>query len=325
MDYVSLVILCLSAFIVAAWIVSAVLGAMLPILDVVATHLQPRVRGHFQRALLLLPASVATMALIACFLPIFGIGSDHCLSHVGHHLHLCLNHLEEAPGIALAALAMVSIYRLVASGLEFVQGATSSARTAESLRSISVPVGGLWVFPSDGLCAFTLGAARPRVFVSRSLYDRHADVVDAVLAHERVHQLRLDPLWRMAGKFFAFAHVPWIGQLFLDRFTTAQEMSADADAAHGMPNGRLRMAEALLFMAKSGTPPEHALAFSSEDVSLRVRALLEDDGRHSLWWPRLLTTVALLLPLVIFSSHEEIHHSLETMLGLLTHAGTPHP
>jgi hypothetical protein len=325
MDYVPLVILCVAAFALATWIVSALIVTLLPILDHLAVHLGPRSRTRFYAALLLLPAAVASMALVACFLPMFGIGSDHCLSHVGHHLHLCMNHLEEAPGIALAALAMVSIYRLVVSGLEFARGVNSSARAVESLRSISVPSGAAWVFPSQGLCAFTLGVGWPRVFVSKSLYEQRSDVAQVVLGHVRIHQRRRDPLWRMLGRFFSFAHLPTLGWILLERFTTAQEMSADADAADGMSNGRLRMAEALLFMAKAGTPPAHALGFSSEDVSLRVRALLEDEPRHSPWWPRLLTAGALLLPLLIFSSHEEIHHGLETMLGLLTHADAPHP
>src|SRR5690606_8085023 len=109
-----------------------------------------------------------------------------------------------------------------------------------------------------------------------------------------------DPLWRMMGAFVSFAHLPRVGSALHRRLATAQEMAADERAACTLPEGRLRMAEALLYMAKAGVSPAYALSFTSEEVTVRVQALLEDEGPRSPWWPRLLATVALLLPLLIF-------------------------
>src|SRR5690606_4932593 len=84
------------------------------------------------------------------------------------------------------------------------------------------------VFPSDEPQAFVLGALRPRVYVSRGLLSLGRNVLEPVLAHERVHARRRDLLWRALCPMLGVGHWPSVASALRARLATAQEMAADA-------------------------------------------------------------------------------------------------
>jgi Zn-dependent protease with chaperone function len=96
--------------------------------------------------------------------------------------------------------------------------------------------------------AFCAGLLRPRVYVSTgalALLDDAA--LSAVLAHERHHARRYDPLRLAAGRVFARAlfFLPELGDL-VERQQALAELSADESAVNDLPANRSALARAML-------------------------------------------------------------------------------
>jgi Zn-dependent protease with chaperone function len=96
--------------------------------------------------------------------------------------------------------------------------------------------------------AFCAGLLRPRVFVSTgavALLDDAA--LSAVLAHERHHAHRRDPLRLAAGRVLARAvfFLPELGDL-VQRQQALAELSADESAVNDLPANRSALARAML-------------------------------------------------------------------------------
>jgi hypothetical protein len=314
----TLVILCLAAVAVVAALVSGIVRVMVPLLDRLASRLAPRHRARLWLTLSGLPLAVGLLAVAVSFLPALGIGHDHCVAHDPHHPHLCLNHLGSAPGILVILVAGLVAARGLLAMIELVRQLRLSRRTSRSLAQVSEQQDGTLVFPSDEPQAFALGALWPSVHVSRGLLALERDIVDAVLAHERVHVRHRDLLWRAVGPLLAVGHWPAVATALRTRLVIAQELAADAEAAAALPEGRLKLAEALVVLAKLGRAPAPGLSFTHGDLRARVDALLEGDAAHPAWPLRLLASAGLLVPVVVGVFHDTIHHGLETLLGVLS-------
>jgi BlaR1 peptidase M56 len=96
--------------------------------------------------------------------------------------------------------------------------------------------------------AFCAGLWRPRVYVSTgavALLDDEA--LDAVLAHERHHAHRRDPLRFAVGRVLlrALFFLPELDEL-VERQRALAELSADESAAHAAPENRSALARAML-------------------------------------------------------------------------------
>ena len=155
----------------------------------------------------------------------------------------------------------------------------------------------VWILETSGSAAFTFGLIRPQIFVSAAVWDSPHRA--AVLAHERAHRLRRDPLIRLvtrsARRLFWF--LP-----FWQRWTAQIEFEAEraCDEIACRTVGRPAYAEALLAFldAHPGTaaPRSGLLAHfaSAEDAKpietgmlARARALCESemDETPRLFWP----------------------------------------
>ena len=104
--------------------------------------------------------------------------------------------------------------------------------------------------------AFCAGLLRPRVYVSTgalSLLDDAA--LSAVLAHERQHACRRDPLRLAVGRVLARAlfFLPGLGDL-VERQQALAELSADESAVNDLPANRSALARAMLSF--SDTPAD---------------------------------------------------------------------
>ncbi|MGN6867782.1 MAG: M56 family metallopeptidase [Solirubrobacteraceae bacterium] len=100
--------------------------------------------------------------------------------------------------------------------------------------------------------AFCAGLLRPRVYVSTAtlaLLDDEA--LRAVLAHERAHARRRDPLRVACGRVIAGAlfYVPGLGELHRRQMALA-ELSADERAIADAPENRAALARAMLSFAE---------------------------------------------------------------------------
>jgi hypothetical protein len=313
----SLFVLCLAAFAMVALLSSIATGAVLPGFDRLALAMTPRRRARLWLALAALPGAAAALAVLVSLLPALGFGSDHCLEHGAHHPHLCPHHVGAAPGIVLVAVAVLAVARAMHVAFGFVRALRLSYATSRALAEASDRRDGVLVFASEEPQAFVLGALRPRIHASHGLFALDEDVVAPVLAHERSHAGHRDLLWRALCPVFGAGHLPSVGWALGVRLAAAQEMAADFEAAEALPDGRLKVAEALVTLAKLRTPAA-GLAFTQGDIEARVVALLEPRCVHASWPARVLVAGFLALPVAAGLAHDVVHHGLETLLGALS-------
>ena len=131
--------------------------------------------------------------------------------------------------------------------------------------------------------AFCAGLLRPRVYVSTgalALLDDAA--LSAVLAHERHHARRHDPLRLAAGRVLARAlfFLPELGDL-VERQQALAELSADETAVDDRPGNRSALARAMLSFSdppadggSTGVDPARIDYLLGDSPSWRFPALL---------------------------------------------------
>jgi Zn-dependent protease with chaperone function len=121
------------------------------------------------------------------------------------------------------------------------------------------PLRGALVIHDEQPHAFCAGLIRPRVYVSTGALALLDDSgLDAVLAHERHHVARRDPLRLAAGRVLARALflLPGLRELSR-RHQTLAELSADESAVNAAPANRSGLASAILSFSDA-TAPGHS-------------------------------------------------------------------
>jgi len=128
--------------------------------------------------------------------------------------------------------------------------------------------------PSGDAHAFVLGFLRPEIFVSAGLAARaDARSLETVLAHERAHVRRREPLRRLVAALALALHLPGVAGPLGRALRAAEEASADAEAARRLGD-RARVAEALVRFARLRAAPPLAIGFHGDALEERVREVL---------------------------------------------------
>ncbi len=163
------------------------------------------------------------------------------------------------------------------------------------------------------LPAFTLGAFRPRVFVSDRLETiLSRDELVAVLAHEGEHLRRRDPL-RLSSMRFVSRALFWLPALRALESQLAEETELRADGAAARKSG-IATASALLALVKHFgrvQMPAMSTGFSPHEfLALRVKLLTGDDSRsHARVSRSALVTTLGVLALLWTAALAELHQS----------------
>lgn len=314
----SFIILCSAAIGLVALLTSALTQVGLSGIDRIASALSPRQRARLWLGVGIAPLAVGLASVVVSLLPVVGLGLDHCPSHGSHHPHLCANHPGPAPGAALLSVAALLALGLAVALSRFIRAVVASERTSRLLAASSDALGDAHVFASNQPQAFVLGSLHPRLHISSALVALGPRITEPVLAHERVHASKHDLLWRAVCPVLGVGHLPNVLTSIRVRLAEAQEMAADAEAAATLPDGRLKMAEALLAMSRTHPAPATASAFAHGDVAARVRALIGPQQFQTRRAATLVSlgTVAALVILVL--ARQGVHHALETLLGYLS-------
>jgi Zn-dependent protease with chaperone function len=170
--------------------------------------------------------------------------------------------------LALAVLAAVSVTLALRSAARQLR---STARYLRPLRSGATPVelAGTECELIDGgqpraLCA---GYLRPRIYVSSGAVEAlSADELRAVVAHERHHRERRDPLRLLVARTLADAlfFLPALRRVSA-RYAELVELAAD-EAAIGALGERRTLARALLRFGDLGSPSVAVAAIAPERV-----------------------------------------------------------
>jgi len=282
---------------------------------------------RFRAALTLAPVGVAGGLALSVLSPQAMLGRCHCVSHP-HHLHLCLEHASFSWAVLAAGIAGVIWLALrLPSLVGICRDYVATAAWVSNLRIAQrVEIDGTLVEIVEGAegHAWTVGVGRPRVVVCQALWSRLDDEERAaIVAHERAHLARRDPLTlvlvRIATSLFSAGPAERLlrgwrrsVELACDRLAASSLGDAGAVAAALVACGRLQ---------SGGSTVRGAMAAASDDLELRVRALLDRDAEPIADGPHrgdlahaLTVTAALLLAVGLLAGHSA-HHGLETLLS----------
>jgi len=261
------------------------------------------------------PAVASLLVLVGAFGPWAGLTPDHCGSNLAAPVHLCFGHPAESVSLFLILPASLLAARVVTRVLRAATVVWRAHALRAALTSTSVEqIGDATVLPLAEPIAFVIGWFEPTLFVSTGLLGRESEEVGAVLAHERAHAERRDPLRRLVSTLLVAFHLPGIAEALERRLGITQEMAADACAA-GVVGDPLRVAETLVSVARSGA--ESGCGTRGAIVSARVRELLASTARHPGLPLRAFAGAFAAFVLAITMSAGAVHHLIEHALSLL--------
>lgn len=205
-----------------------------------------------QTTLALLGIGATLLALATVVTALRGhaaVPADACRGFVSDHLSL--------GWLLTATLALAAGVVLVRAVLATRRMVRANRRVVAATRALPVHVlagGPVRVIASERSVAFCAGFARPAVVVSTATLDRlRLGELRAVLAHERHHAARRDPLRRAARETIAEAlfFLPILRPL-ATRASTLAEIDADAAAIDACGGDVSGLASALLAFEESG-------------------------------------------------------------------------
>jgi len=290
-----------------------------------AAHQSALMRGELKARIWLyapiwVPAALVVSALLPGVLGALTGSGDHCVGHGALHHHLCLFHPPQMAhvsiGWALAFLPALAAMTLMARQMWRFWSARAWTR---ALVGSSQPLGEgacVRVVEEPDALAFTVGALRPVVVVSRGLVDQLSDdELRVVLAHERAHRERRDTLWALLDRIAGSLLPAEMRGVLLAEIELAREQACDARAARKA--GRVQVAATLLRVARMGlTSPRAGLSVGASSLELRVHTLLADEARASAVakiWPWLSAVV------VVGLGAGPFHKMMERLIALVLH------
>ena len=295
--------------------------------------LHPSLRSRLAWLAAATPSLLPVALVLACVSPglaglLAGTG-DHCLQHADHP-HLCLIHFPatlRGPLVAAGCLTAVALaIRLTRATLDLSRrrrglallGATATTETGPMRR----------VVPSDQPFSFVAGLLQPKIWVASALEDSlPTEQLAVVLAHERAHADRRDPLRTATAAALSWPLWPSVRRAILRELALASEQACDEAAARGLgdePGNRLRVAETILAVERlaartsAAFVPSSASAFGGSNVRERVHGLVGDLGAERL--PRWLSRAAIAgVAVGLPAGADALHHGVEHWIRLLLH------
>jgi hypothetical protein len=207
--------------------------------------------------------------------------TSHRIEILGQRLSYPAANADAVVIVLLAAVGSIVTVRALRGAMREYRASRRFSRALS--RQQSETLRGAVVVPDAQPRAFCAGLLRPRVYVSAgavALLDEAA--LNAVLAHERHHARRRDPLRFAAGRVLvqALFFLPEFG-LLLERQQALAELSADESAVAGVSANRSALARAMLSFSDaptsggaSGIDPARIDYLLGEPPNLRFPALL---------------------------------------------------
>lgn len=291
---------------------------------------EPRARHRALALLAALPAISALGLLFAASLPsliaLVAPGLDHCPVHDDGHAHLCFVHLPKV-GVhtgLLEGLVFLTSYAVLRAGfaassvLRALRVVAALARTGERRSDLGITI----METTQPLC-FAAGLFRPRVLLSRGLFDAlSAEERAVILAHERAHVRRRDALVASVARALAAFHLPWVGRWLVHEIEVAAEQACDEEAARCVAD-RVSVAAAILAVERATQDAisrelgSVAVAFGARAVERRVEALLGDPPQQQSLRPLVVSFGVAVVGLLALA--DELHHLTESVLSVIAH------
>jgi Zn-dependent protease with chaperone function len=279
---VRLLFLCLAAFYVVNAAVSALVWMLTPLAIRSARQLRAGTAAQLLLWLRLLPAAVAGLASAGVCLPSF--------------LWLEAEQGGERVGVAFLAAAVLGasawVESLWRSGRAIHRSRCSLTQLRRSAAVARLRGAQAWLVESERPLLIIGGLFRPQLAVSRNVLDALSpEQLDTALSHEAAHAWSRDNLKRLLISL-APAAAPFSSHSGrLERaWSRYAEWAADDRAVNGDARRGVALAEALLAVARLGTPAVADLLCASllpdsDELAIRVERLLRDSdqapgGRH---------------------------------------------
>jgi Zn-dependent protease with chaperone function len=291
-------------------------------------RLEPGKASAFLLGLSLVPWFLGFLGVLACLFPSALSGLrltwDHCLEHGGHP-HLCLAHGRWQPTVLGYLLIAGLVLAVAVPLLRFLWDYRKGRLSLASMLALGEPDIGFFRLKVTQPLAFTTGIFRPQVCLSEGLLQalpwQHLAVV---LAHEKAHQDRRDGLRLLLAEAMTLILPPPFRSLLLGDLLQTTERACDGCAAH-QAGDPLVVAEALLAASRLHLGAWPGLwrtlpAFAGGHLRLRVDTLLNPLPVARAWWAEAKAwPLPLLLVTALAALSGEVHHALESLLGLLSH------
>jgi hypothetical protein len=187
-------------------------------------------------------------------------------SAASHHVSLLGQRLAyptaNAAAIVVLVLALVGLAVILLAVLGAIREIAGDRRLRRRLRTVAVGHHDDALVLDDAYPhAFCAGLVRPRIYISAgAIAALDPEALAAVLAHERHHRDRRDPLRFAAARVLACSlfWVPGIRALAARQLQSA-ELSADESATRSAPHGRKALARAMVAFLETdngGVDPE---------------------------------------------------------------------
>lgn len=298
----------LALALVAAWLVAALL---LPAWSAAAARYPSVARSAVLAAAA--PVLVGLAVGVAAFVPgdphLGQLAACHCEASMPAWVHLCPVHPGKAAAAvpwALGALALLLPGRVGSLVVLFRQARTVPGPAFELL-DLGTPT------------AHLVGWLRPRIVADRGFWSSlSAPQRRAVLAHERAHQQRRDPLVLVLLSLLLVPAPRPVARRVVRAWLQRAEQRADAVAAVAVGDALL-VAETLLHCARLGTPMQAGPAWMGGSLERRVRALVESCGGPVSARPDIRgadAAGALLTAAVLVLALPRVHHQVEHLINL---------
>lgn len=302
-------LLVLGAFgLLTAWLAG---GALVPAW-LLALRRRPSL-GRWTPLLASLPLALGLTATLAAVIPGDPHGATllgcHCATSVPGWVHLCPLHPASALPLLAPALAV-----LVLLGAPRLRSLVHWLRAPRGLGGDGQPE----LTDLHAPTALLVGWLRPTLAVDPRLWSTlDAPSRAAVLAHERAHLTRRDPLVLHVLRLLTLALPMRARRALLDSWLERAELQADAHAAR-VVGDPLLVADALVRCARLGPTTEPALGWTGGRVERRVHALLGPapalaEAPDWRWGDALLL---LGLQMGLAAATPWLHHELEHLLNL---------
>lgn len=271
------------------------------------------------------PMLISAVIMTACFAPsalaAVGLMSDHCLSSIHDHIHLCLQHLPTMmPGHTAWLLALLGAVAFTAAGLTATSSVVRGHRALRSLLALTSKRDDsvVWI-DSPASLALTAGIFDPSVFISNGFaHTLSEDELGAAVAHERCHARERHGVLKLVALCGSMLHGPATRRALLDLLALACERRADESAAEDVGD-RLHVASAIVQAHRATPLMSSPLVLALRDggasaLERRVHALLDPPERLIQTSERRLL---ILLATVTTVASFEIHHAIEIAVSLL--------
>jgi Zn-dependent protease with chaperone function len=314
------------------WVIAgcALLATTLPIsltrrrLLSILSCFSPAARQRFIWSLVLLPWVLGVITAVLTLIPsirhLMGLTLDHCYSHSNHHEHLCWFH--PADFFWLSWMGFCASFLLALAFWKCLQILHRLWQQSEHLKMLlrfaDQSPDGNYILDSNIPSAFTAGLLAPKILLSRALIAAlNTQELTIVERHERIHQLRRDPLQLWLLNVVLSVFLPAARRDLYAALELSLEQMVDAEVA-----GREGPTSVAATLIKVNRLNLHYLkhqaavgqcSFGTAAVEERVQQLLKiDKGRRFPWCTFLLSWIGLMV-IAIYCA-DGFHHTIETLL-----------